>query len=193
MEEKILISGKMSQKTKIFMVIMIIGCFAIALRSFLSIVSNGFRVRSEEDVYSIILAGVLFTIAMIFLFIYFAYGRCEIIITEQNVKGKARFGNEVVLPIYKVSAYSTRKLFSTIAVATSSGVTKFAFIKNYAKIGEVLSKKINERQENTAKENTQPATQNNSIDDILKLKNLLDAGIITQEEFDEKKKQLLSL
>ena len=41
-----------------------------------------------------------------------------------------------------------------------------------------------------------PATvvQNTSAaDDILKYKNLLDAGIITQEEFDAKKKQLLGL
>lgn len=32
-----------------------------------------------------------------------------------------------------------------------------------------------------------------SADEILKFKNLLDAGIITQEEFEAKKKQLLGL
>jgi len=30
-------------------------------------------------------------------------------------------------------------------------------------------------------------------DEIMKLKNLLDSGILTQEEFDNKKKQLLNL
>lgn len=34
---------------------------------------------------------------------------------------------------------------------------------------------------------------NNSIDKLLKLKEFLDSGIITQEEFDEKKKKLLNM
>jgi len=33
--------------------------------------------------------------------------------------------------------------------------------------------------------------QNHSLDDLIKLKELLEAGIITQQEFDEKKKALL--
>ncbi len=35
--------------------------------------------------------------------------------------------------------------------------------------------------------------KSDSVDEIKKFKELLDSGIITQEEFDEKKKQLLSL
>ena len=35
--------------------------------------------------------------------------------------------------------------------------------------------------------------ENNSYEDIKKLKELLDAGILTQEEFDKKKKELLNL
>ena len=33
----------------------------------------------------------------------------------------------------------------------------------------------------------------NDTDDLIKLKNLLDNGIITQEEFEKKKKEILSL
>lgn len=40
---------------------------------------------------------------------------------------------------------------------------------------------------------TQPTTTNSSADEIKKYKELLDSGIITQEEFDLKKKQLLGL
>ena len=36
-------------------------------------------------------------------------------------------------------------------------------------------------------------TLNNATDDLIKLKNLLDNGIITQEEFEKKKKEILSL
>ena len=35
--------------------------------------------------------------------------------------------------------------------------------------------------------------RNDSADEIMKLKGLLDAGAITQEEFDKKKKELLGL
>lgn len=43
------------------------------------------------------------------------------------------------------------------------------------------------------KENSTSNNQPSSIDEVKKLKDLLDAGIITQEEFDIKKKQLLGL
>ena len=140
-----------------------------------------------------IIACVFFVLGIIALIIFLAHSKCELCITENNVKGKTLFGKEVVLPLYMVSAYSTRKLFSTIAVATSSGLTKFALIGNYAEIGNILSKKINERQENTSNESKTSAPQSNSMDDIIKLKSMLDSGIITQEEFDTKKKQLLGL
>ena len=196
MNEKILISGKMSKKQKISMAISILGSAFIALCLFFIIAFGGFRVRSEKDVFYIILIGVMLFNAIIKLFIYLAYGRCEIIITDQNVKGKANFGKEVVLPIYMISSYSIERKFSAITVATSSGVTKFAFINNYAEIGEVLSKKINERQDITSSSRVETApavTQSNSMDDLVKLKNLLDAGVITAEEFEAKKKQLLGL
>ena len=140
-----------------------------------------------------IIACTFFLMGIIALIVFLAQSKCELCITENNVKGKTLFGKEVVLPLYMVSAYSTRKLFSTIAVATSSGITKFALIGNYAEIGNVLSKKINERQENTSNESKTTASQGNSMDDIIKLKSMLDSGIITQEEFDAKKKQLLGL
>ena len=38
-----------------------------------------------------------------------------------------------------------------------------------------------------------PTSVSEAADDLMKLKELLDAGILTQEEFDAKKKQLLGL
>ena len=140
-----------------------------------------------------IIACTFFLIGIVALIGLLALSKCELCITENNVKGKTLFGKEVVLPLYMVSAYSTGKAFSTIAVATSSGTTKFALIKNYMEIGNVLAKKINERQESTTNEPKSTAPQSDSIDDIIKLKSMLDSGIITQEEFDAKKKQLLGL
>ena len=82
---------------------------------------------------------------------------------------------------------------STIAVASSSGLTKFSFIGNYAEIGKVLSELINKRQDKTETVVSEPKAANSNMDDLVKLKNLLDAGIITAEEFEAKKKQLLGL
>ena len=138
--------------------------------------------------------GCLCLLSSIIMGIIFLVNReCELQITENNVKGKTLLGKEVVLPLHMVSAYSTRKFLSVICVATASGITKFSLIQNYREIGEILSKKINERQQNTAAASTIVTTppQSNSIDDLRKLKDLLDAGIITQEEFDAKKRQLL--
>ena len=142
-----------------------------------------------------ILACLSLVIGLPLLIAYFAMQKCSIDVTEKNVIGKTFFGKEVVLPMYMISAYSTRKFFSTIAVATSSGITRFALIKNYAEIGNLLSQKINERQDNTASTSnaTAASSQSNSADDLKKFKELLDTGVITQEEFDAKKKQLLGL
>lgn len=140
--------------------------------------------------------GCLCLLSSIIMGIIFLVNReCELQITENNVKGKTLLGKEVVLPLHMVSAYSTRKFLSVICVATASGITKFSLIQNYKKIGDVLSKKINERQQNTAAASTIVTTppQSNSMDDLKKLKDLLDAGIISQEEFEAKKKQILGL
>ena len=140
-----------------------------------------------------ILACMLFVSAIILLVVFIMTRKCSIVITEKNVRGTAIFGKEVVLPLYMISAYSTRNLFSTIAVATSSGITKFSMIENYKEIAVQLAKLINERQENTTANIPNRVQQNNSLDEIIKLKELLDKNIITQEEFDAKKKQVLGL
>ena len=58
-----------------------------------------------------------------------------------------------------------------------------------AKIQEYIEKRIAEI--NSPKSPPSPSVS--AADEILKLKQLLDMGIITQEEFDKKKKQLLEV
>ena len=165
--------------------------------SYVKYYDNGFDAafRGGKDTYIILFIVMCssFLLSLVSAIIYWAHSKCEIVVTEKNVKGKALFGKEVVLPMYMISAYSTRKFLSVIAVATASGITKFSCIQNYAEIGKVLSQKINERQDGTMKETQASAPKNDSVDDIIKLKALLDQGIITQEEFDAKKKQILGL
>ena len=211
MDDKILIKSEIDKKAKAILIG--IPAILLSVSAFIFYVLAG--IRPFDSYYSwdpyydsgyeaafngdggcltfFIIACTFFLMGIIALIVFLAQSKCELCITENNVKGKTLFGKEVVLPLYMVSAYFTRKLFSTIAVATSSGITKFALIGNYAEIGNVLSKKINKRQENTSNESKATASQGNSMDDIIKLKSMLDSGIITQEEFDAKKKQLLGL
>ena len=77
-----------------------------------------------------------------------------------------------------------------------SGMFSYKEANEFAKIAYAEIKnafeeyKKNAEQGNTASSNGSPVS---SADEIRKFKELLDSGIITQEEFDAKKKQLLGL
>ena len=127
--------------------------------------------------------------------IFLVLSKSELTVYGTSVKGTSASGKQVTLPLYQISAYSTSAFLSTISVATSSGLTKFGLIKNYKEIGDVLSKLINERQENTQTQQqaVQQTAPENNLAELKTLKDLLDAGVITQEEFDAKKKIILNL
>ena len=57
----------------------------------------------------------------------------------------------------------------------------------------LLETVVNQNEINSINENTQNQQIQSSADEILKFKQLMDAGIITQEEFEIKKKQLLGI
>ena len=79
---------------------------------------------------------------------------------------------------------------SLIVIASSSGMTKFSLIDNHREIIDTLQTLVNERQANTEINTTD---KNASFNELKQLKVLLDEGVITQEEFDKKKKQILGL
>ena len=117
----------------------------------------------------------------------------EMTVTDKRIYGKVAWGKRVDLPVDSVSAVSTSSM-KGLAVATSSGKIAFKLIKNYEAIHAEISKLIIERQKakaETPSANNVPAASN--ADELKKYKDLLDSGIITQEEFDAKKKQLLGL
>lgn len=117
----------------------------------------------------------------------------KITITDKNISGRTVWGKQVVLPLHQVSAYATRKFLSKITVATSSGTVGFVLIDNYQEIADVLQKLLNEIQEKTSIQTTSAPTQTSNLGDLEKLKDYLDKGIITQEEYDAKKREILGL
>jgi hypothetical protein len=85
-------------------------------------------------------------------------------------------------------------LFSKIIISSPSGSTNFILIENYEEIGKVLYTLVNKRQEDTiAKSDVGTKKDTNNLDDLVKLKELLDNGIISQEEFEAKKKEILGI
>lgn len=65
----------------------------------------------------------------------------------------------------------------------------FLFIIIIVVIAVVITVKNNKKNNTSKKIDSQ--TSNVNIEDLAKLKQLLDKGIISQEEFDNKKKQML--
>lgn len=128
-----------------------------------------------------------------FIICYFYAKKMSLTVTNKRVYGKAAFGKQVDLPLDSVSAIGM-SAFQGIAIGTSSGKIKFVGISNRDEIHKAISNLLVERQEKKTVEQ-KPATviQQSDADELGKYKKLLDDGVITQEEFDAKKKQILGL
>ena len=96
------------------------------------------------------------------------------------------------MPLDSISAVGT-SAFRGIAVTTSSGAIKFNMLENRDEVQSAISGLLIDRQ-NKTNYNEQAANSGKyDADELKKFKELLDSGVISQEEFDAKKKQLLGL
>ena len=138
-------------------------------------------------VYSLILFSL-------FLIIFAILNNSELTITDKRAYGKTPFGKRVDLPLDSISSVGTSAFFQRLSVATASGNLTFWCIENLDEFHSAMSKLLIARQNEVKKpvEIKQEVSQSNA-DELKKYKDLLDTGVITQEEFDAKKKQLLGL
>lgn len=130
--------------------------------------------------------------AIILAFISWWLSSYELTVTDKRVFGRASFGKRVDLPLDSVSAVATGSM-NGIAVATSSGRIVFKLIKNRDEIHKAVSELLINRQKSAAAAMHKKETPLSNADELKKYRELLDMGIISQEEFDAKKKQLLDL
>lgn len=158
--------------------------------AFLGMWSGGIEFFESWFTYYLELCCIPFAL---FLIVFWMINACEITITDKRVYGKAAFGKRVDLPLDSISAVGTG-IFKGLAVATSSGKIKFYMLDNRDELHSEISKLLVERQQKHEEVTTirQEIPQSNA-DELVKYKDLMDKGIITQEEFDAKKKQLLGL
>ena len=148
----------------------------------------------QEDTFPILLIGVGAAF-LICLALYLWLRSYELTVTDKRVYGKCAFGKRVDLPNDSISAIAMVPLLKGVAVATSSGKISFLLIKNLNEIYEELNKQLMERQNKKTDAPAPVVTVSNqsNADELKKYKELLDSGVITQEEFDTMKKQLIGL
>ena len=133
------------------------------------------------------------SLALIGGFLYLWLRSYELTVTDKRIFGKVAWGKRVDLPVDSVSATATIRLLKGVSVSTSSGRISFRILKNANEIYQVISNLLIERQHEKSKNVVVAAPVSDEADQLKKYKELLDGGVISQEEFDKKKKQLLGL
>lgn len=193
MEEKVLIKSERYNIKKVFSVIFLIGLILTIIYAVILMIQNDNYFGWWEHYVPLSLIPVA-SFALIGLLIFLWLRSYELTITDKRVYGKVAFGKRVDLPVDSVSATSTISLFKGVSVSTSSGKISFLAIKNTDKIYEIINNLLVDRQkEKTHNTGTTIVQSSDEADQLKKYKDLLDSGVITQEEFDAKKKQLLGL
>ena len=193
MDEKIIIKGEKYQPALVITALILASlCIPILYFIVCSIIYGGYTMREflHTDGGAIIpklLMPIFFVITLWAVFF------TEIVVTDKRVYGKTMFGKRVDLPLDSISSVGFSSLHG-ISVGTSSGRISFVFIKNNRDIHKSINDLLINRQKKNAEPTTPPVTSSTSnADELKKYKELLDSGVITQEEFDAKKKQLLGL
>lgn len=111
--------------------------------------------------------------------------KTTLVVTDQRIYGITWFGHRVDIPIDSVSSVGIGWL-SSIAVVSVLGKTRFFGIANTEEVHQTIIELLQGRSA------TANVGQDNTAQ-LKALKELLDSGVITQEEFEAKKKQLLEL
>ena len=209
MEEKVIITSEYNKKSFRFISVLNVFLVIAAIISFFSAV-----ISCDDDQYLWVLMAktgnyyskptltdygefwiaVLFVVLIIAgILIKKAAKKCTLTVAEDRIYGITIFKKRVDLPVDSISSIS-KSPFSGLSVATSSGLIKFLAIKNRDEIYECIVKLLSNRQNKNGAASNQVVLYNQSTaDELKKYKELLDSGVITQEEFDAKKKQLLGL
>ena len=138
--------------------------------------------------------------ALIFHFVLKkTFDRVSIVVTNYKITGAYGFKEQMNIPIDSISSVTMNSSFySAIGFTCAGNAYRMSYIENRKEIIEVVNKLIAERATNKGQYSPPPTQtgQNSSSDiatELKKYKSLLDEGLITQEEYEAKKKQLLNL
>lgn len=132
---------------------------------------------------------------MVFIiFIYLWLCKYEMTITNKRIYGKMAFGKKVDFPIESIIATTQIQALKCITISTASGKFSFLLIKNNDAVYSTLNKfQLEQQKTSNPFVSSESIIETDDVQQLKKFKELLDSGIITQEEFDKKKKELLGL
>lgn len=139
--------------------------------------------------FTLLSAGILFIFLAIPLVIYFQLKNTEYLYDEKEfiIKKGLFFKTYKTVSMQKIEEINT--IFTWITLIVQGKPTTLTHIKNpkeeLYKLQEVWKRTKNNKESNALKDEL------DNLSKIERLANLKEKGIITQEEFDEKKKQLL--
>lgn len=149
------------------------------------------RMAATDEVTMATIFTILFAILTVVF--YFWMSGCSITVTNKRVYGTGAFRKRVDLPFDMISSVGSGA-FNSVAVATSSGKICFWFVSNKDAVFKTITECLLQRQDRTSNHtDIMPAANNSKANELKEYKELLDSGVISQEEFDAKKKQLLGL
>ena len=187
MEEKELIKSEKHDTLKFAKIMSVIGFVSAILIYF--ILENAWL----PNYFCTWMAIITFIVVVLFGFLaHIIFSKIELTVTDKRIYGTALFGKRVDLPLDSVSAVGTAWI-KTITVTTSSGRISFSLMKNLDALHSEISKLLIKRQGKANETVIKQEIPQSNADELKKYKDLLDSGIITQDEFEAKKKQLLNL
>ena len=136
---------------------------------------------------------IAFPVGIIFLLIASGLKNQKLIVTEDNIRGTYGkiFKRNIDLPLDSINSVEYIEKSGIVNISTSSQKIHFESLLNAEEISNVINELIRNRQANRG--STTVINNSSNADELAKFKKLLDDGIITQEEYDAKKKQLLGL
>jgi Ca2+/H+ antiporter len=120
--------------------------------------------------------------------------KCEITVTNEAISGKLPHGKEVYIPLNQITAIN-RSSFNGVSITSIGNVSNFHCIENREEVMKAISYLLANPQQNAqpTQNGSAPVANGSEAEQLKRLKDLLDAGVLTQEEFDAKKKQVLGL
>lgn len=126
--------------------------------------------------------------------------KCLLELTNDGINGRIKVigsTSDLRLPIEKIDSLIDKfRGGKTLGIRSNTGVIKFVCVQNADAFVTAANKAIEESKKANKEVPVSSTTivQNTSdADELKKYKDLLDNGVITQEEFDAKKRQLLGL
>lgn len=153
---------------------------------------GGWKQYWDERDYIVMFVWLAILIIGIVLYIY--SGRCSMVVTDRRIYVKVAFGAQIDLPLDMISVVGVTRITKGVVVATSSGRIKFMYLANASEIHSIINNLLIDRQESNRNSSINTTKQDiSNADELIKFKKLLDSGIISQEEFEAKKKQLLGI